>query len=424
MSENQVSFKFILRALHHRNYRLFFGGQSISLIGTWMQQIAMSWLVYRLTNSALLLGVVGFSSQIPIFLFASVAGVYADRWHRYRILVVTQTLAMIQALILAFLTLIGAIQVWHIIVLSIFLGLINAFDMPTRQSFIVELIEKAEDLGNAIALNSLMFNGARLVGPAVAGILIGLLGESVCFLINGISFLGIIIALLAMKVPKKEKVVRTSHVWQALREGYSYAFGFVPIRYILLQLGLMSFMGMSYVVLMPIFAKDILHGGPHTLGFLMAASGIGAMAGSIYLASRQTILGLGRFIAYAFAIFGIGVIAFSLSKILIISLSMMLIAGFGMIVQMASSNTILQSIVQEDKRGRVMSIYATAIIGMTPLGNLFAGSLASWIGAPNTLIISGLACIIGSLIFAMNLPQIRKEVRPIYIKMGIISGIE
>jgi MFS family permease len=424
MSENQVSFKFILRALHHRNYRLFFGGQSISLIGTWMQQIAMSWLVYRLTNSALLLGVVGFSSQIPIFLFASVAGVYADRWHRYRILVVTQTLAMIQALILAFLTLIGAIQVWHIIVLSIFLGLINAFDMPTRQSFIVELIEKAEDLGNAIALNSLMFNGARLVGPAVAGILIGLLGESVCFLINGISFLGIIIALLAMKVPKKEKVVRTSHVWQALREGYSYAFGFVPIRYILLQLGLMSFMGMSYVVLMPIFAKDILHGGPHTLGFLMAASGIGAMAGSIYLASRQTILGLGRFIAYAFAIFGIGVIAFSLSKILIISLSMMLIAGFGMIVQMASSNTILQSIVQEDKRGRVMSIYATAIIGMTPLGNLFAGSLASWIGAPNTLIISGIACIIGSLIFAMNLPQIRKEVRPIYIKMGIISGIE
>jgi MFS family permease len=331
---------------------------------------------------------------------------------------------MIQALILAFLTLIGAIQVWHIIVLSIFLGLINAFDMPTRQSFIVELIEKAEDLGNAIALNSLMFNGARLVGPAVAGILIGLLGESVCFLINGISFLGIIIALLAMKVPKKEKVVRTSHVWQALREGYSYAFGFVPIRYILLQLGLMSFMGMSYVVLMPIFAKDILHGGPHTLGFLMAASGIGAMAGSIYLASRQTILGLGRFIAYAFAIFGIGVIAFSLSKILIISLSMMLIAGFGMIVQMASSNTILQSIVQEDKRGRVMSIYATAIIGMTPLGNLFAGSLASWIGAPNTLIISGIACIIGSLIFAMNLPQIRKEVRPIYIKMGIISGIE
>ena len=390
-----------------------------------MQQIAMSWLVYQLTNSALLLGVVGFSSQIPIFLFASIAGVYADRWNRHRILIVTQTLAMIQALILAFLTLIGAIQVWHIIILSIFLGVINAFDMPTRQSFIVELIEKAEDLGNAIALNSLMFNGARLVGPAVAGILIGILGEGVCCLINGISFLGIVFALTAIKVPVRMKVVRASRrIWQDLREGYSYAFGFAPIRYILLQLGLMSFMGMSYTVLLPIFAKDILHGGPHTLGFLMAASGIGALTGSIYLASRQTILGLGRFIAYTSAIFGIGIIAFSLSKMLILSFLMMFITGFGMIVQMASSNTILQSIVEEDKRGRVMSIYTTAIIGMAPLGNLFAGSLASWIGAPNTFIISGIACIIGSLIFAMKLPQIRKEVRPIYIKMGIISGIE
>ena len=425
MSENKVSFKFILRALHYRNYRLFFGGQSISLIGTWMQQLAMSWLVYRLTNSALLLGVVAFSSQIPIFLFASIAGVYADRWNRYRILVVTQTLAMIQALILAFLTLIGAIHVWHIIVLSIFLGVINAFDMPTRQSFIVELIEKAEDLGNAIALNSLMFNGARLVGPAVAGILIGFLGEGVCFLINGISFLGIVFALIAIKVPARKKLVRASRrIWQDLREGYSYAFGFAPIRYILLQLGLMSFMGMSYTVLMPIFAKDILHGGPHTLGFLMAASGIGALTGSIYLASRQTILGLGRFIAYASAIFGMGLIAFSLSQVFIVSLMMMFITGFGMIVQMASSNTILQSIVEEDKRGRVMSIYATAFIGMAPLGNLFAGTLASWIGASNTLIVSGIVCIIGSLIFAVNLPQMRKEVRPIYIKIGIISEIE
>jgi MFS family permease len=425
MSENQVSFKFILRALHHRNYRLFFGGQSISLIGTWMQQIAMSWLVYRLTHSAFMLGVVGFSSQIPIFFFASIAGVYVDRWNRHRILVVTQILAMIQALILAFLTLIGAIHVWHIVVLSIFLGVVNAFDMPTRQSFIVELIDKAEDLGNAIALNSLMFNGARFVGPAVAGILIGILGEGVCFLINGISFLGIVFALIAIKVPKRKKVIRTSRrIWQDLREGYSYAFGFIPIRYIFLQLGLMSFMGMSYIVLMPIFAKDILHGGPHTLGFLMAVSGIGALAGSIYLASRKTILGLERFIVFASAIFGIGVIAFSLSKILIVSLFIMFITGFGMIVQMASSNTILQSIVEENKRGRVMSIYATAFIGMAPLGNLFAGTLASWIGAPNALIVSGIGCIIGSLIFAANLPQIRKEVRPIYIKMGIISEIE
>lgn len=423
-SNNQSSFKFILRALHHKNYRLFFGGQGISLIGTWMQQIAMSWLVYRLTNSALLLGIVGFSSQIPIFLFASVAGVYADRWNRHRILVVTQTLSMIQALMIALLTLTGTIEVWHIIVLSTFLGVINAFDMPTRQSFIVELLEKAEDLSNAIALNSFMFNGARLIGPSIAGIVIGYLGEGICFLINGISFAGIIIALLAMNVQRKEHVVRSSRMWQALREGYSYAFGFAPIRYILLQLGLMSFMGMSYAVLMPIFASDILHGGPHTLGFLMAASGIGALAGALYLASRQTILGMGRFIAYASAMFGIGIIAFSFSKTIIISLCMMFITGFGMIVQMASSNTILQSIVEEDKRGRVMSIYAMAFIGMVSIGNLFAGALASWIGAPNTLIVSGAACIIGSVLFALKLPQIRKKVRPIYIKMGIISEFE
>lgn len=423
-SSKEMTAKFILRALHHRNYRLFFGGQSISLVGTWMQQIAMSWLVYRLTNSALLLGIVSFSSQIPVFLFASIAGVYADRWNRHRMLVATQTLSMIQAMTLAFLALTGTIHVWQIIALSIFIGVINAFDMPTRQSFIVQIVDKTEDLGNAIALNSFMFNGARLIGPAIAGILIGLLGEGICFLINGLSFAGIIIALLAIKVQKRKKAVHTSRLWHDLKEGYSYAFGFAPIRYILLQLGLMSFMGMSYAVLMPIFAKDILHGGPHTLGFLMAASGIGALIGSIYLASRQTILGLGRLIAYASVIFGMGIIAFSFSKILIVSLSMMFLTGFGMIVQIASGNTILQSIVEEDKRGRVMSIYTTAIIGMSPIGNLFAGALASWIGAPSTLIVSGAACIIGSLLFALKLPHIRKKVRPIYVKMGIISELE
>ena len=423
-SSKEVTAKFILRALHHKNYRLFFGGQSISLVGTWMQQIAMSWLVYRLTNSALLLGIVGFSSQIPVFLFASIAGVYADRWNRHRMLVATQTLSMIQALTLAFLALTGTIHVWQIIALSIAIGVVNAFDMPTRQSFIVEIVDKAEDLGNAIALNSFMFNGARLVGPAIAGILIALLGEGICFLINGLSFVGIIVALLAIKVPKRKKAAHTSRLWHDLKDGYSYAFGFAPIRYILLQLGLMSFMGMSYAVLMPIFAKDILHGGPHTLGFLMAASGIGALTGSVYLASRQTILGLGRLIAYASVIFGMGIIAFSFSKILIVSLSMMFLTGFGMIVQIASANTILQSIVEEDKRGRVMSIYTTAIIGMAPIGNLFAGALASLIGAPNTLILSGSACIIGSLLFALKLPHIRKKVRPIYVKMGIISELE
>ncbi len=423
-SSKEIPIKFILRALHHKNYRLFFGGQSISLIGTWMQQIAMSWLVYRLTGSALLLGVVGFSSQIPVFLLASIAGVYADRWNRHRMLVATQTLSMLQALTLAFLTIYGEIQVWQIIALSIAIGIVNAFDMPTRQSFIVQIVDKAEDLGNAIALNSFMFNGARLIGPAIAGILIGLLGEGICFLINGLSFLGIIIALLAIRVPQKKKVGPKTRLWQDLKEGYSYAFGFAPTRYILFQLGLMSFMGMAYAVLMPIFAKDILHGGPHTLGFLMAASGIGALTGSVYLASRQSILGLGRLIAFASFVFGVGIIAFSLSKVLIVSLAMMFLTGFGMIVQIASGNTILQSIVEEDKRGRLMSIYTTAIIGMAPIGNLFAGALASRIGAPEAVVVSGLACIIGSIFFVIKLPHIRKEVRPIYIKMGILSEIE
>jgi len=423
-SEKEIALKFIVRALHHRNYRLFFGGQSVSLIGTWMQQLAMSWLVYRLTDSAFLLGVISFSSQIPVFLFASIAGVYADRWNRLRILVATQAFSMIQALILAVLTLTGTIHVWQLIGLSVFLGMINAFDMPTRQSFVVEMIDKPEDLGNAIALNSFMFNGARLVGPAVAGLLIGLLGEGVCFLINGLSFIGIIAALLAIRVPTRKKEIRASRLWQELRDGYSYAFGFAPIRYILYQLGVISFMGMAYGVLMPVFARDILHGGPHTLGFLMAASGIGALTGSIYLASRRTILGLGRIISIASAIFGAGVILFSFSTILVFSLLMMFVAGFGMIVQLASSNTILQSIVDEDKRGRVMSIYATFLFGMAPIGSLIMGALASWIGAPNTLIISGFTCIIGALFFAVKLPRIRKEVRPIYARMGIISEVE
>ncbi len=424
MRDNQVHLKFILRALHHRNYRLFFGGQSISLIGTWMQQVAMSWLVYRITHSALLLGFVGFASQIPVFLFASLAGVYVDRWNRHRILVTTQILSLFQALVVAMLTLTGAVHVWHLIVLSLLIGLINAFDMPARQAIVAELIEDPADLGNAIALNSLMFNSARLIGPALAGLLIGLVGEGPCFAINGISFLAIIVALLAMRIPSPTRTSSPSRVWQDFKAGYAYALGFAPIRAILLQLSLMSFMGMSYAVLMPVFAKDILHGGPHTLGFLMSATGVGAVAGALYLASRRSILGLGRLIVYASILFGFGVIAFSLSRMLLLSMALMLIAGFGMMVQMAACNTILQSIVEEDKRGRIMSIYATAFIGMAPLGNLFAGGLATWIGAPNALILSGAVCIAGALVFAAHLPRIGKEVRMIYIEKGIITGSE
>ncbi len=413
--------KLIFRALSHRNYRLFFGGQGISLIGTWMQQIAMNWLVYRLTHSALLLGIVGFTSRIPTFLLASLAGVLADRWNRHRILVSTQTLSMIQAMILAILVLTGTIAVWHIILLSLFLGLINALDIPTRQSFVVEMIEKKEDLGNAIALNSSMVNGARLLGPSLAGILIAALGEGMCFLLNGISFIAVILALLAMEIKPKQREIQSSEVFQGLKEGFSYAFGFAPIRSVLLLLALVSLMGMPFTVLMPIFAEKILNGGAQALGFLMGATGVGAIIGSIYLASRRSVLGLGRIIVISSSLFGIGLIAFSLSRLFWLSLLMMLLTGFGMMVEMASSNTVLQTIVEEDKRGRVMSFYTMAFMGMVPFGSLLAGSLANSIGAPKTVMIGGIACIFGSAMFAKKLPSLRRMARPIYVEKGIIS---
>jgi len=419
-SENVIDLKLVLPALQYRNYRLFFGGQGISLIGTWMQRIAMWWLVYRLTNSPFLLGVVGFTGQIPIFLLTPFAGVLADRMNRQRVLVVTQTLAMIQALILALLVLAGAIAVWHIISLSIFLGLIDAFDMPVRQSFMVEIVQ-TKDLGNAIALNSSIVNSAQLLGPSIAGILIASMGEGMCFLLNGISYLFVIVSLLAMKITSKKMETQNTHVLQGIREGFSYAFGFTPIRSVLLLLALSSLVGMPYRVLMPVFARDVLQGGPHTLGFLMGSSGLGALVGSIYLASRKSVLGLGKCITLATSIFGIGLIAFSLSRIFWFSLFLILLASFGVMVQMASSNTVLQTIVDEDKRGRVMSFYAMALRGMAPFGSLLAGGLASKIGAPNTLMIGGVSCILGSLIFARKLPLLREMVHPIYVRMGIVS---
>jgi MFS family permease len=408
------------RALYHRNYRLFFGGQGISLIGTWMQQIAMSWLVYRMTHSVFLLGVVGFLGQIPAFLLSPFAGVLIDRWDRYRMLVATQSLAMIQAFILALLTLTGMIAIWHIVLLALFLGFVNAFDMPTRQAFVVEMVDKGEDLGNAIALNSFLFNGARLLGPSIGGLLISLLGEGMCFLVNGISFIAVIGALLAMNMTGRKTGSKRFHVLKGLKEGFRYAFGFPPIRSLLFLLALVSLTGVPYTVLMPVFAKNILHGGPQTLGFLMGASGVGAVVGALYLASRRSVLGLGKIIVVALNIFGFGLIAFSLSRVLILSIFLMIFVGFGMMVQMASSNTIIQTIVEEDKRGRVMSFYTMAFMGTVPFGSLFAGSLASKIGAPETVILSGVGCIVGAILFAKKLPSIRQVVRPIYVEKGIL----
>ncbi len=413
----------LLRALRYRNFRLFFIGQGISLVGTWMQQIAMSWLVYRLTGSALLLGIIGFCSQIPTFLIASFAGVLADRISRRRLLQYTQALSMIQAFILAALVLSGTVQVWHIVVASLFIGVVNAFDIPARQSFFIEMIERKEDLANAIALNSSMFNGARLVGPAVAGALIAVLGEGICFLLNGISFLAVIIALALMRLKPPKAAVGRNPVWNELREGYAYALGFTPIRYILMMLALISLAGMPYIVLMPVFAGEILHGGANTFGFLMAASGVGAFAAAVYMASRRSVLGLGRIIAIAAALFGVALIIFSLSHFLWLSLFTLCLAGFAAITQVASCNTILQTIADDDKRGRVMSFYTMAFMGMAPFGSLLAGALANRIGAPATLVLGGISCLAGSLVFYRKLPSIRRAVRPIYMQMGIIPEV-
>jgi MFS family permease len=419
-SQNQNGLKQVFRALAHRNYRLFFGGQSISLIGTWMQQIAMNWLVFRLTHSALLLGVVGFTSRIPAFLIAPLGGVLADRWNRHRLLVITQALSMIQAMIFAILVLTNLIAVWHIVILSLFLGIINALDIPIRQAFVVDMIERREDLGNAIALNSSMVNGARLIGPSIAGMVIATLGEGICFLLNGLSFIAVLWALLAMRMVSKKKEMQRSRFFQGLKEGFSYAFGFGPIRSLLLLLALVSLMGMPYTVLMPIFAERILRGGPQAFGFLLGAAGVGALGGTFYLASRKTVLGLGRVIVVATLIFGVGLIGFSLSRLYWLSLTFMVLTGFGMIVQMASTNTILQTLADEDKRGRVMSLYTMAFMGMVPFGSLLSGSLADRIGAPATIMIGGITCILGSFLFARKLPALRKMVRPIYIKKGIL----
>ena len=408
-------------ALSHRNYRLFFAGQGLSLVGTWMQRIAVSWLVYRLTGSAFLLGFVGFAGQIPTFIFASFAGVFIDRSSRYRILLVTQILATVQSALLAFLTLTGHVAVWHIFLLSLSLGVINAFDMPARQSFVVDMVEGKEDLPNAIALNSMMVNGARLAGPALAGLAVAAFGEGICFLLNALSFVTIIVALLAMKIKHVERKPSTAHPWHDLKEGYRYAFGFAPIRYLLLLLGLMSIMGMPFQVLMPIFAKDVLHGGPHTLGFLMGTLGIGALVASGYLASRKSVLGLGRVTVVTCLLFGLGLIAFSLSHQIIFSYIAIFFAGSGMMGTLTSCNTIIQTVVDDEKRGRVMGFHTMAIMGMAPFGSLMAGSLASHIGAPNTVILGGLSCVAASLLFARKLPAFRKAVHPIYVARNIIS---
>jgi MFS family permease len=416
-------FKTIFRSLQHRNYRLFFSGQSVSLIGTWMQRIAMPWLVYHLTGSAFLLGLVSFAGQIPTFLLAPVAGVVIDKYSKYRVLLITQILSLIQALILAVLALTGVIQIWQIVLLSIALGCINAFDTPSRHSFVIEMVEKKEDLGNAIALNSMMFNGARLIGPSVAGLMLATAGEGICFLINAISYVFVVVSLLIMHIQKKEENRKSGNLLNEMKEGFNYTFGFPPIKHLLILLAVVSLMGSSYQVLMPVFAKEVLHGGSSTFGFLMGAAGLGALIGAIFLASRETLIKLGRIIPAASALFGAGLVILSFSRSFSVSLLLMIIIGTGMMLHTASSNTILQTITDDDKRGRVMGFYTLAIMGTAPFGSLIAGSLAKIIGTPYTILIGGISCITGAFFFYKKLPELKRIVRPVYVRMGLIPEV-
>jgi MFS family permease len=415
---------FTLRALSYRNYRLFFGGQIISLIGSWITLTATSWLVYRLTGSALLLGVVGFAGQLPAFLMGPVAGAYVDRWDRHRLLVGTQVISMLQSFILAALTLTGRITVPAVIVLNAVQGVVNAFDMPARQAFLVTMITDKDDLPNAIALNSSMFNAARLVGPSVAGLIIAASGEGWCFLIDGFSYFAVIIALLLMQnVRQAARRASQVTVLTQFREGLRYVLNFRPIRSLMTLLAMVSLLGMPFAVLMPVFANDVLGGGPHTLGFLMTASGAGALIGALWLATRKSVAGLGRVILISTGIFSCGLLAFSFSRVLWLSLIFLIVVGFGMMVQFAASNTVIQTIVDDEKRGRVMSFYTMCFLGTAPFGSLLAGTLSARIGAPHTVLISGLCCAVAAVWFSRELPAIRAVVRPLYVKMGILPEV-
>jgi MFS family permease len=410
------------RALRHRNYRLYFTGQSISLIGTWLTKVATAWLVYRLTGSAWLLGVVGFAGQIPAFVMSPVAGVLVDRWDRHRVLLATQALAMLQSAVLAALALGGVIQVWEVIALNVLQGCIDAFDMPVRQSLLVRMVDDRADLPNAIALNSSMVNGARLFGPAIAGVLIAAVGEGWCFFVDAVSYGAVLISVLLLRVDTTPPPPKDTHVLREMADGFRYASGSAPIRALLLLLAVSGLAGRPFAVLLPVIASQAMHGGAGTLGALQAAAGLGALAGGLYLASRVSILGLGRVVAISAALFGLGLVAFSRAHALWLAMPMLLVAGTGMMVQTAASNTIIQTIVDEDKRGRVMSLLVMSLFGTVPIGSLIAGALATRIGAENTILLGGTICALAALLFLRALPGVRRAVRPIYERMGILPA--
>jgi MFS family permease len=418
---NETRLPRVLRSLDHRNFRLFFAGQLISLTGTWMQSIAQAWLVYRLTDSALLLGLTGFLGQIPVFLFAPFGGALADKGNRRRILICTQAASMLLASVLAWLSLSGQIQVSHILLLAALLGMVNAIDIPTRQSFIVDLVGR-EDLMNAIALNSSMFNAARIVGPAVAGLTVATVGEGWCFFANAVSYVAVIASLALIRTPQKTQAPLPGSVFASIVEGFSFVRRTKPVRALLALLGLVSIVGMPYAVLMPIFADRILQGGASGLGLLMGASGIGALIGALMLAARQGLRGLGGWVAFSCAGFGIGLILFSFSRWFWLSAALLVPIGFFMMVQMASSNTLIQSMVPDRLRGRVMAVYSMMFMGMAPFGALLAGALADGLGAPAALALGGALCVAAAIHFGRRLPALREEGREIIVALQAAAG--
>jgi MFS family permease len=425
---NKDRVAFALRALHHRNFRLFIAGQSISLIGNWMQQVAMGWLVYRLTSSAFLLGLVAFGAQGPSFILAPIAGVLADRLNRRRIIIGAQAVMMVQASILTVLVLTGSVEFWHVLALSSVFGCASAFDIPARQSFLLEMVGNRDDLPNAIALNSSIFNAARLVGPAIAGFMIAQFGEGVAFFSNAASYIAVLVALLMIRVTPRPRISGVANILSNLREGFSYAYNFPPIRDVLLLVAVVALFGIPFSVLLPVIAVKTLQGDARTLGFLMSATGFGALSGALFLAARESVRGLSRVVVASATLFGTSLIGIAFSRSLILSCALLVFAGFGMMVQMAASNTFLQTVVDDDKRGRIMSLYTMAFIGVAPFGSLLAGALADRIGAAITIAAGGLICLVGVLMFARRIPVFRELVRPIYQQLGIIpevaSGIQ
>jgi MFS family permease len=408
----------MFRSLRHRNFRLFFGGQIISLVGTWMQTVAEAWLIYRLTGSSVLLGVLGFVSQIPIFLLSPLAGLAADRWPRQRVVIATQTASMMLAFTLATLVLTGRIRVWEIIALATCLGTVNAFDVPARQSFLIEMVGR-DDLLNAIALNSSMFNGARVAGPAIAGILVALIGEGYCFLLNGVSYLAVIAGLFMMRIEKSQAVHDGVAPLEKLREGFRFVRHTKPIRALLLLIGLVSFMALPFSVLMPIFAARILGGGASAYGTLMGAVGVGAMFGALAIAMRQQLRGLGNVVAYSAVGLGVSLVLFSSSRWYWFSLAALMLAGLTMMMQFTSTNTLIQAMVPDQLRGRVMSLYSMMFLGMSPLGSLLAGAIADHIGAPITVALGGVASLAGGLVFARKWPALRGPARELVAAQGM-----